>query len=46
MKKGLVSIIIPYYKKKFFKKTFTSAVNQSYKNIEIIIIYDDIQKVS
>ena len=45
MKKGLVSIIIPYYKKKnFFKKTFTSAVNQSYKNIEIIIIYDDTSK--
>ena len=45
MKKGLVSIIIPYYKKKnFFKKTFTSAVNQSYKNIEIIIIYDDNSK--
>ena len=45
MKKGLVSIIIPYYKKKkFFKKTFISAVNQSYKNIEIIIIYDDNSK--
>ena len=45
MKKGLVSIIIPYYKKKkFFKKTFTSAINQSYKNIEIIIIYDDNSK--
>ena len=45
MKKGLVSIIIPYYKKKkFFKKTFISAVNQSSKNIEIIIIYDDNSK--
>ena len=45
MKNGLVSIIIPYYKKKkFFKKTFISAVNQSYKNIEIIIIYDDNSK--
>ena len=44
MKKGLVSIIIPYYKKNFLKKTFISAVNQSYKNIEIIIIYDDNSK--
>ena len=45
MNKGLVSIIIPYYrKKKYFKKTFYSAINQSYKNIEIIIIYDDSSK--
>ena len=45
MRKGLVSIIIPYYKKKFFfSKTISSAVNQSYKNIEIIIIYDDTSK--
>ena len=45
MRKGLVSIIIPYYKKKFFfNKTILSAVNQSYKNIEIIIIYDDTSK--
>jgi len=45
MNKGLVSIIIPYYRKeKYFKKTFYSAINQSYKNIEIIIIYDDSSK--
>ena len=38
----LVSVIIPYYKKiKFIKKTIFSIVNQTYKNIEIIIIYDD-----
>lgn len=37
-----VSIIIPYYKKKnFFLKTLNSALTQSYKNFEIIIIYDD-----
>ena len=42
MKKELVSIIIPYYNKKlFFKQSFNSAYNQTYKNKEIIIIYDD-----
>tara|TARA_Y100000816_G_scaffold183065_1_gene132646 strand:+ start:642 stop:1385 length:744 start_codon:yes stop_codon:yes gene_type:complete len=38
----LVSIIIPYYKKKkFIDKTVSSIINQTYKNLEIIIIYDD-----
>ena len=38
----LVSIIIPYYKKKeFINNTITSIINQTYKNFEIIIIYDD-----
>lgn len=38
----LVSVIIPYYKKKkFFPKTLKSILNQTYKNLEIIIIYDD-----
>jgi teichuronic acid biosynthesis glycosyltransferase TuaG len=37
-----VSIIIPYYKKRiFFLDTLKSAINQTYKNFEIIIIYDD-----
>ena len=41
----LVSVIIPYYKKrKFISETIDSAVNQSYKNLEIIIIYDDDDK--
>ena len=41
--KDLVSIIIPYFKKKFFfKETINSILNQSYKNYEIILIYDDI----
>ena len=41
----LVSVIIPYYKKrKFILETVNSAVNQSYKNLEIIIIYDDDDK--
>ena len=34
---------MPYYKKKlFFRKTLMSIEKQSYKNFEIIIIYDDI----
>ena len=38
----LVSVIIPYYKKKaFFEKTLWSALNQTLKNYEIIIIYND-----
>ncbi len=41
-KKKLISIIIPYYKKKLFiSKTIKTILNQSYKNFEIIIIYDD-----
>ena len=42
MKYPLVSIIIPFYKKiDYFKKTYYSILKQSYKNIEIIIVYDD-----
>ena len=38
----LVSIIIPYFKnKKFLKKCINSILNQSYKNWQVIIIYDD-----
>ena len=38
----LVSVIIPYHKKKlYFEKTISSILNQSYKNFEIILIYDD-----
>ena len=41
----LISIIIPYYKKKkFFKNTIKSVLKQSHKNFEIILIYDDIDK--
>ena len=40
-----VSIIVPYFnKKKFIKKTIKSILNQTYKNFEIIIIYDDENK--
>ena len=38
----LVSIIIPYFKKKkFIKQTINSIFKQTYKKYEIIIIYDD-----
>ena len=38
----LVSVIMPYYRKKtFFKYSLKSVLSQSYSNIEIIIIYDD-----
>ena len=41
LKKIIISVIIPYFKKKkFFKKTIKSIMNQSYKNFEIILIYD------
>ena len=41
--KILISVIIPYFKKKkFIFKTINSVLNQSYKNLEVIIIYDDI----
>ena len=38
----LVSVITPYYKKKnFIKEAILSALNQTYQNLEIFIIYDD-----
>ena len=38
----VVSIILPYYKKiNYIKKTINSILNQSYKDFEIILIYDD-----
>ena len=41
----LVTIIIPYYKKKkFFKKTIKSVLRQTHKNFKIFLIYDDVDK--
>ena len=38
----LVSVIIPYYKKRYFiKETIISVINQSYKNLEVLVIFDD-----
>ena len=44
-KNPLVSIIITYYKKKkYIQKTLFSILNQTYKNYEIIFVYDDDDK--
>ena len=41
----LVSVIIPFYKKKkYIQETVDSILNQTYKNIEILIVYDDLEK--
>jgi len=38
----LVSVIIPYYRKRrYIESTIKSVLNQNYKNLEILIIYDD-----
>ena len=41
----LVSIIVTYYKKKkYILKCLKSIFNQSYKNFEVILIFDDDDK--
>ena len=38
----LVTVIIPYFRKKeFIKDSLSSVINQTYKKLEIILIYDD-----
>ena len=39
---NLISIIIPYFKKKrYIEQTLRSIFKQKYKNYEILIVYDD-----
>ena len=41
MQSDLISIIIPVYRvEKYLKKCIESVINQSYKNLEIILIND------
>ena len=38
----LVSVIIPYYRKRnYVKESLVSVINQSHDNLEVLIIYDD-----
>ena len=36
-----VSIIIPYYKKKYIQLTLNSILKQTYKNFEVFIVFDE-----
>lgn len=41
----LISVIITYFKKKnFISETINSVLNQTYNNLEILLIYDDAEK--
>ena len=38
----LVSVIMPYFKKNYIMKSINSIISQSYRNLEIIIIDDEL----
>ena len=43
--KEFISVIIPYHrKKKFFQETIDSICSQTFKNIELLVVYDDTDK--
>ena len=43
--KPLISIIVTYYnKREFISKTLISVLKQTYKNFELVFIYDDKNK--
>ena len=43
--KNKISVIIPYYRNyKYINRAISSVINQTYKNFEIILIYDDTNK--
>jgi len=46
MKKDLISIVIPVYnvEKEYFSECIKSIINQTYKNIEILLIVDENNK--
>ena len=42
---NLVTIIIPYYQKiKYIEETINSVLNQTFKDFEVLVIYDDENK--
>ena len=45
LKKDFITVIVPYHKKKFFfQETINSIIKQSYKNYELVVVYDDEDK--
>ena len=41
----MISVILTYYKKKqFIKRCLNSIINQTYRNFEVILVYDDNEK--
>ena len=42
---NFVSIILPFYKKReYIEEAISSILSQSYKNFEILIVYDEVDQ--